>query len=156
MLPICIIFVKKITDMFDMNHLHPMTVHFPIAIIFIGFLIDLASLFVTRERCLSKMGLYLEVIGMLAAIAAFGTGYYLTSPMEGEAGLLREKHELFATLTLVSIILATLFRLLLVYQKKEETYLKYAAMGLFLCAFIFVQITGFLGGTLVFNYMIGL
>jgi uncharacterized membrane protein len=142
--------------MFDSSHLHPMIVHFPIAIIFIGFLFDLFSLFITKEKCLSKMGLYLEVIGMFAALAAFGTGYYLTSPMEGEAGVLREQHQLFATMTLVSIILATFFRLLLVYQKKEETYLKYAAMGLFLFAFVFVQITGYLGGSLVYGFMIGL
>jgi uncharacterized membrane protein len=133
-----------------------MTVHFPIAIIFIGFLFDLFSLFIRKEKCLSRMGLYLEVIGMFAAIAAFGTGYYLTNPMEGEAGILRDKHQLFATLTLVSIILATFFRLLIVYQNKEETYLKYAAMSLFLLAFVFVQITGFLGGSLVFGYMVGL
>jgi uncharacterized membrane protein len=142
--------------MFDTSHFHPMMVHFPIAIIVIGFLFDLSALFITKEKCLSKTGLYLEVIGMFAAIAAFGTGYYLTSPMEGEAGLLREKHQLFATLTLVSIILATFFRLLLVYQKKEETYLKYAAMSLFLFAFVFVMITGYLGGNLVYGYMVGL
>jgi uncharacterized membrane protein len=142
--------------MFDTSHFHPMIVHFPIAIIVIGFLFDLFSLFITKEKCLSKMGLYLEVMGMFAAIAAFGTGYYLTSPMEGEAGVLREQHQLFATLTLVSIILATFFRLLLVYQKKEETYLKYAAMSLFLCAFVFVMITGYLGGNLVYGFMVGL
>jgi uncharacterized membrane protein len=142
--------------MFDLSHLHPMVVHFPVAIIFIGFLFDLSSLFITKEKCLSKTGLYLEVIGMLAAIAAYGTGYFLTSPMEGEAGLLRDKHELFAILTLVSIILATFFRLLIVYQKKEETYLKYAAMSLYMFAFVFVSITGFLGGNLVYTYMVGI
>ena len=142
--------------MFDTSHLHPMIVHFPIAIILVGFLFDLFSLFITQEKCLSKMGLYLEVLGMFAAIAAFGTGYYLTSPMEGEAGLLRDQHKLFATLTLISIILATFFRLLLVYQKKEESYLKYGAMGLFLFAFVFVSITGYLGGSLVYTYMVGI
>jgi len=142
--------------MFDSSHFHPMMVHFPIAIITFGFLFDLFSLFFTKEKCLSKMGLYLEVIGMLGAFAAFGTGYYFTSEMEGEAGILRDQHQLFATLTLVSIILATVFRLLLVYQKKEESYLKYAAMSLFLLAFVFVTITGHLGGSLVYDYMIGL
>ena len=142
--------------MFDTSYLHPMIVHFPIAIIMIGFLFDLSSLFISREKCLSSMGLYLEVIGMFAAIAAFGSGYFLTSPMEGDAGIMREQHQLFATLTLISIILATFFRLLLVYQKKEESYLKYAAMSLFLLAFVFVIITGHLGGLLVYENMIGL
>jgi uncharacterized membrane protein len=142
--------------MFDTSQFHPMVVHFPIAIIIIGFLFDLSSLFLTKVKCLSTMGLYLEVIGMLGAIAAFGTGYYFTSQMEGEAGILKDQHQLFATFTLVAIILATFFRLLLVYQKKEESYLKYAALSLFLLAFIFVIITGHLGGKLVYEHMIGL
>ena len=142
--------------MFDTSHLHPMMVHFPIAIIMTGFLADLLSLFLTQEKCLSKMGFYLEIIGMLAAIAAFGTGHFFTSSMEGEAGLLKEKHELFATLTLVTIILATFFRILLVYLKKEDGQLKYLALCLFLLATIFVGMTGFLGGNLVYGYMVGL
>jgi uncharacterized membrane protein len=150
------IFVKKITAMIDTSHFHPMIVHFPIAIIMIGFLADLLSLFLTKEKCLSTMGLYLEILGMLAAIAAFGTGYFFTSEMEGDAAILRENHQLFATLTLVFIILASFFRLLLVYQKKEESQLKYVALCLFLLAFIFVGITGYLGGNLVYGYMVGL
>ena len=142
--------------MFDTSHLHPMIVHFPIATIMIGFLADVLSLFITKEKCLSKIGFYLEITGMLAAIAAFGTGYYFTSEMEGEAGILRNNHELFATLTLISIILATFFRILLVYQKKEESQLKYVALCLFLLAFIFVGITGYLGGNLVYGFMVGL
>jgi uncharacterized membrane protein len=133
-----------------------MMVHFPIAIITIGFLFDLVSMIRKNEPCLSKTGYWLEIIGMAGAIFAFGTGYFFTSPMEGEAGLIREKHELFATLTLVTIILATLFRILINYQGKEQTYLKYVALGLFFLAFVFVSITGYLGGSLVIDYMIGL
>jgi uncharacterized membrane protein len=142
--------------MFDTAHFHPMMVHFPIALIAIGFLADLSSLIYKKEACLSKMGYFLEVLGMLSAIAAFGTGYFLTSPMDGEPGIMRDKHQLFATITLVSIIVATLYRTLLMYQKKEETNAKYVAMGFFFVAFVFVLYTGFLGGSLVINYMIGL
>ena len=102
------------------------------------------------------MGYWLEVIGMISAIIAFGTGYFFTAPMEGEAGVMREKHEFFATITLITIILATLFRIIMNYQEKEGTSLKYVSLTLFLLAFIFVSITGFLGGSLVLNYMIGL
>jgi len=149
-------FVLKSKIMFDISHLHPMVVHFPIAIIIVGFLADLGSMVFTKEKCLSRMGFYLEILGMLAAIVAFGTGYFLTSEMEGEAGIVRNHHELFATLTLITIIVACLFRILLVYLNKEETKLKYAAMGLFLLAVVFVGITGYIGGNLVMNYMIGI
>jgi uncharacterized membrane protein len=119
----------------------------------VGFLADITSLILKKEKCLSTMGLYLEVLGLLAAIVAFGTGYYLTGEVPEEAVPLRGQHELFATLTLISIILATFFRVLIVYLKKDETRLKYFAMGIFFLAFVFVGITGFLGGLLVINYM---
>lgn len=133
-----------------------MVVHFPIALIMVGFLADLASLIFTKEKCLSRMGFYLEILGLLAALVAFGTGYFLTGEMEGEAGIVRDRHELFATMTLIAIIVASLFRIVIIYQDKEETKLKYLAMALYLFAFVFVGITGYIGGSLVMNYMIGI
>lgn len=141
--------------MIDISHLHPMTVHFPIAIIMVGFIFDLVSVFNQRNPCLSRTGYYLEIIGMITAIAAFGTGYYFTGEMAGEAGLVRDEHKLFATLTLVFIILATLLRVLVNYLKKEQTYLKWVVLCLYLCAFIFVMYTGYLGGYLVQHFLIG-
>jgi uncharacterized membrane protein len=142
--------------MFNSSHFHPMLVHFPIAIITVGFLFDLVSLVLKKDPCLSKTGYWLEIIGMVGAIFAFGTGYFLTSPMEGEAGIMRERHELFATLTLISIIVATVFRIVITYMNKQTPGLKYLSLGLFFLAFVFVSVTGFLGGTLVLDYMIGL
>ncbi|MBI4763217.1 MAG: DUF2231 domain-containing protein [Deltaproteobacteria bacterium] len=141
--------------MINTSHLHPMIVHFPIAVIMIGFLADLLSMFLSKGKSLSKMGFYLQIVGMLAAIAAFVTGYLGILQKGDEAEMLRESHELFATFTLISIILATFFRILLVYHKKEESPLKYIALSLFFFAFIFVVITGYLGGTLVYSYMVG-
>ena len=142
--------------MFNTSHFHPMLVHFPIAIITIGFLFDILSLIIKKDPCLSKTGYWLEIIGMAGAIFAFGSGYFFTSPMEGEAGIMREKHEFFATFTLISIIVATLFRIVITYLNKDATNLKYMSVGLFFIAFVFVSITGYLGGILVLDYMIGL
>jgi uncharacterized membrane protein len=142
--------------MFNSSHFHPMLVHFPIAIITVGFLFDVISLVVKKDPCLSKTGYWLEIIGMAGAIFAFGSGYFFTSPMEGEAGIMRERHEFFATLTLISIIVATLFRIVITYLDKQTPRLKYLSLGLFFLAFVFVSITGHLGGTLVLDYMIGL
>ena len=105
---------------------------------------------------MSKTGYWLEIIGMVGAIFAFGSGYFFTSPMEGEAGIMREQHEFYATFTLITIIVATLFKIVITYLKKDLTRLKYMSLGLFFLAFVFVSITGFLGGTLVLDYMIGL
>ena len=149
-------FVKKYTVMLDSSHFHPMLVHFPIAIIAVGFLFDLCALLFKNETWLNKAGYWLEIIGMAGAIFAFGSGYFFTSPMEGEAGIMRERHEFFATVTLISIIIATLFRIVIAYLNKETTNMKYLSLGLFFLSFVFVSITGYLGGTLVIDYMIGL
>ena len=137
--------------MFDISHLHPMVVHFPIAIIMIGFLADFSSLIFKKERCLSTMGFYLELLGALAAMVAFGTGHFLTGDTIDGAGHNGEMHELFATLTLITILMAVLFRILIVYLKKDETKLKYVAMGIFFFAFVFVAITGYFGGMVVYG-----
>jgi uncharacterized membrane protein len=142
--------------MLSSSHFHPMLVHFPIAIITIGFLFDLLALVLKKETCLSKAGYWLEIIGMAGAVFAFGSGYFFTSTMEGEAGIMRDKHEFFATATLISIIIATIFRIVVVYLNKETTPMKYLSLGLLFLSFVFVSITGYLGGTLVIDYMIGL
>lgn len=146
----------KTQAMIDSSHFHPMTVHFPIALILIGFVVDLVSLFNKKEPCLSRTGYYLQIFGMIATIIAFGTGYYFTGMLSGEAGLARSEHKLFATFTLVFIILASTFRVLIVYLKKEGSFLKWIALSLYLCAFIFVIYTGHLGGMLVQNYLMGI
>lgn len=133
-----------------------MLVHFPIAVITVGFLFDLVSVFVKKEPCLSRTGYWLEIVGMAGAVVAFGSGYFFTGTMEGEAGIMREWHEFFATATLVSIIIATVFRIVITYLNKETTGMKYIALGMFFIALVFVTITGHLGGTLVIDYMIGL
>jgi hypothetical protein len=53
--------------MFNSAHFHPMIVHFPVALILVGFLADVVFLFLKKELCLSKMGLYLMVLGTLKA-----------------------------------------------------------------------------------------
>jgi uncharacterized membrane protein len=142
--------------MIPIAHLHPMIVHFPVAIIIVGFLMDVAGVYLRKDHCIARAGYYLEVIGMAAAIAAWGTGYFFTSPMEGEAGLLRDSHERFATITLIAIILATLFRMVIVYLKKDDTRMKWVALFLYFMAFLAVSYTGLLGGRLVQDFMIGL
>jgi uncharacterized membrane protein len=142
--------------MINSSHFHPMLVHFPIALITVGFLFDLAALILKKDPCLSRSGFWLSLLGMLGAMAAWTTGYFLTDPMEGEAGLIRERHELFATATMIVIVVAVLCRVILAYLKKQDKSWAYLTVSLMGIAFMLVSITGFLGGTLVMEYMIGL
>jgi len=142
--------------MFDTSHLHPMLVHFPIALVMFGFIIELASLIIKKELCLPKLSLYLLVTGTLTTIVTWLSGVLFTSEMSGAAGSVKESHELFAFITMCLLIATSIMRLMLTLGKKENSTLKWISFILYGIAAITVSITGFFGGTLVYNYMMPL
>jgi uncharacterized membrane protein len=143
--------------MINSTHFHPMIVHFPIALITIGFLAEVFSLFFRNEKCLSKTGFYLMVTGALAAIAAWGTGQLFTfEPTQGAIVEIFEKHETGALITMILMVAGAAFRIWLVMKKKEETSLKWIAFAFYFLAFAAVTFTGLMGGTMVYNFMMAL
>ena len=92
--------------MFSTDHLHPMIVHFPIALITVGFIADVVSLFFKSEKCLSSTGFYLMVLGTLAAIAAWSSGQLFTEePTQGEILKVFHNHETGALITMILMII---------------------------------------------------
>ncbi len=142
--------------MLPLSHLHPMLVHFPIALVVFGFLAYLASVFFKKQSFLPKTGFFLLIIGTLAALAAVLSGDLFTSEMTGEAGLVRETHEMFAWITLGLLIATAALWTLLKMKKKDESSLKWLVLGLYGFATLSVMLTGFYGGNLVYNYMMPL
>jgi len=142
--------------MFTTSHLHPMLVHFPIALVTIGFLAEFAFLLFKKEISLTKMGFYLLVIGTLSACATWLSGDLFTSEMAGAAGEIRETHELFASITVGLLLITTVLRSTLLFQKNGNSKLKALAFVLYGLATVSVSVTGFFGGTLVYNYMMPL
>src|ERR1035437_6720510 len=143
--------------MISTDHLHPMRVHFPIALITVGFIAEVVSLFFKSEKCLSKTGFYLMILGSLAAIAGWASGHLFTEePTQGEMLKVFHSHETGALITMILILAGTIFRIWLLVKKKEETQLKWIAFGFYLLAFVAVTFTGYMGGTMVYNFMIGL
>jgi uncharacterized membrane protein len=143
--------------MFNASHFHPMVVHFPIALIMTGFLADLVYLIWKKDECLSKAGFWLMVLGTLGAAAAFITGEFFTShPSEGEIAGVFESHETGAWVTLIVMLVGSALRIYLVAAKKAQSQLKWAVFALYLTGAAAVSYTGFLGGSMVFNYMVGL
>ncbi|HEX2934503.1 MAG TPA: DUF2231 domain-containing protein [Bacteroidales bacterium] len=138
--------------MISSSHFHPMLVHFPIALITFGFLADLFSLFFKKEACLSRSGFYLLITGTIGALLAWATGMFFTAEMSGSAGEMRETHELFATITLGLLVLASVLRIVLI-KKPDLVTMKWVAFVLYCLAVFFVSITGYFGGNLVYNYM---
>ncbi|MDP4175328.1 MAG: hypothetical protein Q8933_15240 [Bacteroidota bacterium] len=142
--------------MIDTTHIHPMIVHFPIALLFVGFLSDFISLFYKKEF-FSKTGLYLLILGTLGVITAFYTGN-LAGDGISETGALKqalETHEDAATLTLWIMLSAALLRIAFVWMKKYSGAFKYLAFFVFLVGILSLARTGFYGGELVYKHAAG-
>ena len=141
--------------MISTSHLHPMLVHFPIALVAFGFIAEILGLYFKRELCFPKIGFYLLIFGTLTALLALLSGAIFTSEMTGEAGKIQETHGMFASITLLILIAASALRIFIHFKKKENEAagLKRIALILYGIAAITVSITGFYGGTLVYSYM---
>jgi uncharacterized membrane protein len=148
------LFIPYSEVMFNTAHFHPMIVHFPIALITVGFLADVVRLFFKNEKWLSKAGYYLMLLGALSAVAAWSTGQlFTTEPVQGEIVKVFTRHESAAMATMIFMVAGSVFRIWLVSKKREETQLKWIAFVLYFLAFAAVTYTGFMGGTMVYNYM---
>ena len=151
---VCFIYYKY-NSMLSTEHFHPMLVHFPIALVMIGFLADLASLLIKKEICLPKISFYLLILGTLGAFAAVLSGLIFTNEMSGAAGEVRETHELLAFATVSVLTVTSILRIILL-RKPDNKGLKLLAFILYAVAAVCVSLTGALGGTLVYNYMMPL
>ncbi len=142
--------------MFNTAHLHPMLVHFPIALLAFGFLFELFYLINKKKICLTKAGYYLLISSCIMGAITILSGLLFTGEMQGAAGEVREKHELFAYISIGLAIAAAIIRIYLERKKIEKSPLKTFAFFLYGAAVVAVMATGFYGGTLVYNYMMPL
>lgn len=142
--------------MFETSHLHPVIVHFPIALLIVGFVADTIFLFYKKEACLPKIGFYLMLAGTLGAIAAVLSGNFFTEELSGSVEVIRERHETFANITMYLMIITSIIRIILVKKGRLESKAGLGVYILYLIGAILVGYTGLLGGTMVFNFMIGI
>ncbi|MEW5842323.1 MAG: DUF2231 domain-containing protein [Bacteroidota bacterium] len=142
--------------MIDTTHLHPMIVHFPIALIIVGFLAELLSFFIKKEF-FSTAAFYLLILGTLGVVAAYFTGQYAGDGIT-EVGALKqalETHEDAAELTLWLMVAAAGARIAMVLLKKYHGAFKILAFVLFFVGVVSVARTGFYGGELVYKHAAG-
>jgi uncharacterized membrane protein len=142
--------------MIDTTHIHPIIVHFPIALLIVGFLFDIAGLFIQKEF-FSKTGFYLLILGTVGVITAFLTGNLAGGGIT-EQGMLKdalETHEDAAELTIWLVSITAVFRILLVLLKKYGGLLKATALVLFFASVLAIGRTGYYGGELVYKHAAG-
>ncbi len=142
--------------MFDTNHLHPMIVHFPIALLLVGFLFEVLSLFIKKE-VFSTAAFYLLILGTLGVIGAYISGDIAGDGIS-ESGMLKnalDSHEDAAFIALCIAVSASIIKTGYVLLKKNYLALKWLSFVLFLCGAIAVCRTGYYGGQLVYKYAAG-
>ena len=140
----------------DLTHLHPMIVHFPIALLIVGFLSDIVGL-ITKRDFFTQAGFYLFTLGALGVIAAFITGSQAGDGIVEEGALKHalETHEGAATLAIWVTSIAAVFRIALFLLKKYSGVLKMVSLALGLLAVMAIARTGYYGGELVYKHAAG-
>lgn len=141
--------------MISATHLHAMIVHFPIALLFAGFLSE-GIAFISKKEFFKQAAFYLLVLGALGAIAAFFSGDYAgegieEGPLEGPM----ELHEQVATITLWLSLAAASFRVVTTYFKLIPVWTKWVNTLMFTALIGAVSYTGYLGGQLVYSHGAG-
>lgn len=139
--------------------LHPLIVHFPIALLITGFAFATVELFFKKEcKCkngftvepliIQKTAYFLLVLGTLSAVVAVLSGFIFTGNMEGELGKLRTTHFTMAIITTCISVLASIAYTFYVFrnQNKKARIIGYV---LYLICAILIGITGHFGGQIV-------
>ncbi len=131
--------------------IHPMLVHFPIALLFASVGLDWLGYWLTHPN-LSRAGFYTLVLG------ALGAGLAALSGPDGAVGdpsvpALLAAHQTFASLTVLLAVALVAVRFLAVGGIRAPGALLYLASTLALLAF--VSITGYFGGEMTYHHAVG-
>jgi len=142
--------------MFNTDFLHPMIVHFPIALLLVGFLSEIIGL-ILKKDFFTKTAFYLLILGTLGVVAAYISGD-ITGEGIAETGALKnalEMHEEAAQLSLWLMTAAAITRIGFVLWKKYSGVYKWFSLVLFLVGVLSIVRTGYYGGELVYKHAAG-
>lgn len=141
--------------MITSTHLHAMVIHFPIALLIIGFLSEIIALFI-KKPFFSQAAFYLLLLGTLGTIASYLSGDAAGDGIEeGSLGKAIELHEQAATIALWLAIATSLVYLGIYFLKYSKKWAKIASIVLFTATIVAIARTGYLGGQLVYKHGAG-
>lgn len=142
--------------MISATHLHAMLVHFPIALLIIGFLSEMVSFFYKKDF-FSQTAFYLLVLGTLGTIASYFAGRSAGDGMdEGSLGIAMEQHKQAATISLWLAIVTAVLYLAVYFLQNKKVWVKVLSVLMFALVIGAIGRTGYLGGQLVFKHGAGI
>jgi len=148
-------FVVKLFKMITSTHLHAMVVHFPIALLIVGFLSELIALFY-HKSFFSNAAFYLLLLGTAGTVVSYLAGNAAGEGMEeGSLGKAMELHEQAATVVLWLTIVTAAVYLGFYFFKYRKTWAKMLGIILFSVVIAAIVRTGYLGGQLVYKHGAG-
>ncbi|MCL2502189.1 MAG: DUF2231 domain-containing protein, partial [Bacteroidales bacterium] len=135
---------------------HPMLVHFPIALTLVGIVLELVRVVFCKTDAKLSSGELLLYMAAATAVFALLSGFLFTSTFSGKPLEVRNTHMLLAVLSTVALSLASLFYLLYRFGKQKKSIFSTIGLTFYVIAAILMGATGYMGGSLVYSYMIGL
>ncbi|WP_291097342.1 MULTISPECIES: DUF2231 domain-containing protein [unclassified Flavobacterium] len=141
--------------MISSTHLHAMAIHFPIALLIIGFLSELIA-FIIKKPFFRQTAFYLLLLGTLGTIVSYLSGNAAGEGIEeGSLGKAIELHEQAATITLWLTIVTALVYLGIYFFNYSKKWARIASIILFAGVIVAISRTGYLGGQLVYKHGAG-
>jgi len=141
--------------MISSTHLHAMLVHFPIALLMVGFLFEVASFFYKKEF-FRQSAFYLLILGMLGTVVSYLAGNAAGEGMEeGSLNKAMELHEQAATISLWLTLATALVYTGIYFFKYKMSWPRVMAVLLFAGVIGSIARTGYLGGQLVYKHGAG-
>lgn len=138
-------------------NIHPLVVHFPIALLVIAVLFDLSRLWFKKQEWLHNTVLALYSTGTVGLIAAFLSGRQAVNTVSvlGDAIPVVTSHEDWALYTLIFFTLFTLVRLWSWWKELEKGWIRPALIIPALIGIGMLWFTGELGSQLVYKHGVG-
>lgn len=137
-----------------MHPIHPMVVHFPIALLITSVVLDFLA---TRwhHKSFQDAGFYALIAGLLGAVVAVGTGAMAEEAVEGKGvpESVLEIHEALGYATLLFFLGLLALRLLMRWKLVKELPALYLAMGV--VGIVILSAAGYFGGSLVYDFGAG-
>lgn len=137
-----------------MHPIHPMVVHFPIALLITSVVFDfLATRW--RHKSFQDTGFYTLIAGLLGAAVAVLTGAMAEEVVEdkGIPESILEIHEALGYASLLFFLGLLALRLLMRWKLIKEIPALYLAMGV--AGIVILSAAGYFGGSLVFDFGAG-
>lgn len=141
--------------MISATHLHAILIHFPIALLIIGYFSEIIGL-INKKLFFKNVSFYLLIIGVLGVVVAYISGNYADDILEMDTlKVPLELHEQAALIVLILSITLILFKAFISVAKLDSTFYSWIGIILFTALIIAITVTGYLGGQLVYKYGAG-